>query len=325
MDGEKIVNRFGHEGFTPSNPSFRQQTNIRVEKQFPGRKYPTPVFDFQDHRLALAGTILYPALDMRPYLLFRFPLLCLFVLHSSVLFLTGSEEPLTAFVFAGQSNMVGKRSEASDLPTKYRGEQSSVLIFTGEKWEPYRAGLGQPAGFGPEVSAAFDLSVALGKPIGIIKHSVGGTNLALQWNPARADNLYAALKKKVAAASKSRPIDVIGAFWMQGGADARSEEMANAYSANLDALIAVMRKDFKSPDMPFVAGRTTSAMAKPHPRYPAAAIVLAAQKKEREHYTSIGTSDITKGPDRIHYDTPGIATLGQRMAVAIRPLLKSRH
>jgi len=87
-------------------------------------------------------------------------------------------EPLTVFVFAGQSNMVGRRSIADKLPEKYQGEQANVLIFTEGQWFPYRPGLGQNAGFGPEVSAAFELVRVLGKPVGIVKHAVGGTNLA---------------------------------------------------------------------------------------------------------------------------------------------------
>lgn len=242
---------------------------------------------------------------------------CLLWLEPSL----AEEVPITVFVFAGQSNMVGKRSRAAALPEEYHGRQPDVLIFTGENWEPYRPGLGQPQGFGPEVSAALDLSKSLGKPIGIIKHSVGGTNLALQWHPDKANNLYTKLTNKVAAAAKARPITVAGAFWMQGGADARSEKMANAYATNLDALIQAMRHDFGNPGLRFVSGRTTSATAKPHPRYPAAATVLAAQMQERDHYISINTNDITKGPDNIHYDTPGITLLGQRMATAMESLL----
>jgi len=250
-----------------------------------------------------------------------------FLLIAFLLWLAPShaeEEPLTVFVFAGQSNMVGKRSKAAELPKAYQGEQADIRIFTGDKWETYRPGLGQPAGFGPEVSAALDLSQSLGKPIGIIKHSVGGTNLAVQWHPGKARNLYAKLAEKAAAAAKARPITVAGAFWMQGGADARSEKMANAYAANLDALIGAMRRDFGNPSLRFVSGRTTSATAKPHPRYPAATTVLAAQMQEREHYVSIDTSDITKGPDKIHYNTLGIVMLGQRMADAMEALLSSK-
>jgi hypothetical protein len=233
------------------------------------------------------------------------------------------KESLVVFIFAGQSNMVGKRSKAAELPKDYQGEQAKVLIFTDGKWERYRPGLDQPSGFGPEVSAALELAKTTGKPIGIIKHAVGGTNLAHQWNPAAEKSLYATLKKKVKAATEEQYLlKIEGAFWMQGGADARSDEMANAYPANLDALIAAMRRDFKNPALSFVAGRSGRENAPPHPRYPHLATVRAAQMQPRESYTSIDCSDISLGPDNIHYDTPGIAKLGRRMATAMTTLLE---
>lgn len=234
-----------------------------------------------------------------------------------------AEEPLTVFIFAGQSNMVGKRSKAAELPEPYRGQQSPVLVFDGQRWVPYRAGLGQKAGFGPEVSAAWELTKVLGQPVGIIKHSVGGTNLAIQWNPKQEKNLYAALKAKVDAAGKMRPIQVAGAFWMQGGADAKSETRAAAYADNLDHLIAAMRRDFDNPVLPFVAGRSGRGSKSANPRYPAMGKVRAAQEKARPNYAWVDCDNITVGPDKIHYDTQGMVDLGRKMATAMRELLKA--
>lgn len=237
---------------------------------------------------------------------------------------SAADEPLTVFVFAGQSNMVGKRARAEELPKTYSGEQKNVLLFDGKRWLPYRPGLGQPAGFGPEVSAAYELAAKLGTPVGIIKHSVGGTNLAVQWNPAAKKSLYSTLKDKVAAAGKARPIKVVGAFWMQGGADAKSKEMAGAYADNLDKLIAAMRRDFDNPTLPFVAGRSGSSSTTPPPRYPSLPEVRAAQEQVRKHYAWVDCDNLTRGPDKIHYDTPGLVDLGRRMAAAMQLLLKAK-
>ncbi len=247
------------------------------------------------------------------------PLLASLIVFSSSLC---AGDSLDVYLFAGQSNMVGKRSKAADLPADCQGVQENVLIFTGTKWEPYRAGLGQPAGFGPEVSAALELAKATGKPVGIVKHSVGGTNLAQKWNPAVDNNLYTALKTKAAAAGEGG-YDLVfkGVFWMQGGADARSEQMANQYATNLDALIAAMREDFETPGLPFVAGLTSSATATPHPRYPAAGIVREAQMQERDHYAYVDCSEISRCPDKIHFDTAGIVKLGRDMARAMLKLM----
>ena len=244
-------------------------------------------------------------------------LACCVVSHAAA----ADAEPLTVFVFAGQSNMVGKRSKAEALPKAYQGQQSDVILFDGRRWVAYRAGLGQAAGFGPEVSAALELSKALRTPIGIIKHSVGGANLAQQWHPSKEKNLYTALRTKVAAAGKSRKIKIAGAFWMQGGADAKSETKASAYAGNLDQLIAAMRRDFGNPDMPFVAGRSGRGSGKENARYPSMGIVRAAQEQPRRHYAWVDCDQITVGSDKIHYDTPGVAELGRRMSVAMNELL----
>lgn len=248
------------------------------------------------------------------------PFLCLWAFSFSQQASRAADDPLTVFVFAGQSNMVGKRAKAAELPEAYRGPQKNVLLFDGKNWVPYQAGLGQKAGFGPEVAAALELAKALGHPVGIIKHSIGGTNLAVQWNPQKENNLYAALKEKVAAAGKARAIKVAGAFWMQGGADAKSETRAAVYGDNLDQLIAAMRKDFGNPDLPFVAGRSGRGPTSSNPRYPAMGKVRAGQQKARLNYAWIDCDKITVGPDKIHYDTLGLVDLGCKMAVAMRAL-----
>ncbi|MCA9071216.1 MAG: hypothetical protein KDA84_19950 [Planctomycetaceae bacterium] len=162
-----------------------------------------------------------------------------------------------------------------------------------------------------------------GQPVGIVKHSVGGTNLAVQWNPKQGKNLYAALKAKVDAAGKMRSIKVAGAFWMQGGADAKSETRAAAYVDNLDLLIAAMRRDFDNPSLPVVAGRSGRGPKSSNPRYPAMGKVRAGQEKARPNYAWVDCDQITVGPDKIHYDTRGIVELGRKMATAMHELLNA--
>lgn len=251
-------------------------------------------------------------------------IVALVVLSASCGALRAADKPLTVFVFAGQSNMVGKRSQVEKLPEPYRGEQPNVLVFDGNRWVAYRAGLGQKRGFGPEVSAALELAKVLEQPVGIIKHSVGGTNLAVQWNPENEKGLYVKLREKVVAARAKRPIKIAGAFWMQGGADSRSEAKAAAYADNLDRLIAAMRRDFDNAAMPFVAGRSGRSSTSANPRYPALGQVRAAQEKPRPNYAWIDCDKITVGPDKIHFDTPGVVDLGKKMAVKMGSLIKSK-
>lgn len=229
------------------------------------------------------------------------------------------EDPLTVFVCAGQSNMVGMRSVAADLPPELAGAQPS-LFYDGTAWVPLQAGVTEKKGFGPELAFAHAMSKALGKPVGIIKYSKGGTNLAKQWHPEQQANLYADLTALVAKARATRPLTIAGMLWMQGETDSKDEAMAKAYAVNLTALIAAARKDFANPDMTFVCGRINP----PEP-YAHRALVRAAQQGcQAARYGWIDCDDLKLGPDNLHYTTAGLVEMGRRMAQRSRELLATR-
>jgi len=221
-------------------------------------------------------------------------------------------EPLDVYICAGQSNMAGA-GQKEELPADLQAAQTNVFIFDGTKWSVFEPG---PKRVGPEVLFAYTLQRALNKPIGIIKHAKGGTNLAKDWNPELSTNLYAALKDKVAAAGKSRKINIKGMIWMQGENDSKFEEMAKVYSQNLVNLIQTARKDFNSPEMPFVAGRVN-----PPPAYKFANLVRTAQEKcTVERYSYINCDDLTTQEGGLHYDTAGLVEMGKRFAQSIQNL-----
>lgn len=229
------------------------------------------------------------------------------------------EEPLTVFVCAGQSNMVGMRADAKELPAELAGKQAS-LFFDGAAWVPLQAGVTEKKGFGPEIAFAHAMGKALGKPIGIIKHSKGGTNLAKQWHPEQKADLYAGLTALVAKARATRPLTIAGMLWMQGETDSKDEAMAKAYAANLTALIAAARRDFANPDMVFVCGRVNP----PEP-YAHRALVRAAQEGcQATRYGWIDCDDLKLGPDNLHYTTAGLVEMGRRMAQRSHALLATQ-
>ena len=215
-------------------------------------------------------------------------------------------EPLDVYICAGQSNMAGA-GKKTELPAELQAAQTNVFVFDGKTWRVFEPG---PKGIGPEVSFAYTLQRALNKPIGIIKHAKGGTNLAKDWNPAISTNLYAALKDKVAAAGQSRKINIKGMIWMQGENDSKYEEMAKVYAQNLTDFIQTARKDFNSPEMPFVAGRVN-----PPPAYTFANLVRTAQATcAVEGYSYIDCDGLTKQEGNLHYDTAGLVEMGKRFA-----------
>jgi hypothetical protein len=227
---------------------------------------------------------------------------------------------LKVFVLAGQSNMVGARCRAEELPKELQGEQPAALVFTPKGWVPLKPGITEAKGFGPEISFGAQMSKSLGEPIGIVKVSKGGTNLAEQWAPNRKNSLYAKLREAVKAAAKSRKIEVVGMVWMQGGADARDPDMTKAYQGNLENLIKTARKDFGNPDMAFVCGRS----AAPEKKYANIAAVRAAQEGiGLPGYAWVDHDRIPMGSDGVHYSTEGQVQAGRIFAEAMLRLLKA--
>ena len=222
-----------------------------------------------------------------------------------------AEKPLKVVICAGQSNMLGKRSRAPDLPTDLQGAQKN-LFFDGSSWVSLTPGIGQTEGFGPEVSFASEFSKLIKEPIGIIKHSKGGTNLDGQWRPDR--DLYKGLLDKVIAAQKSRKIEIVGMIWMQGESDAMVKGAAERYATNLVNFIKSARRDFNSPDMIFIAGRINSFI----PKCPCTDVVRKAiEECKAPKYAYIDCDTLEKGPDKLHYTTKGIVEMGNRFAAAI--------
>lgn len=219
-------------------------------------------------------------------------------------------EPLDVYVCAGQSNMAGAGTKP-ELPPELQAPQTNVFVFNGTGWDVMEP---TATGVGPEISFAYAMQQALGKPIGIILHAVGGTNLATNWNPlltADAGNLYAVLTNKVEAARQTREINIKGMLWMQGENDSRYADMAAAYGQNLTNLVLSARTDFQNASMPFVAGRV-------NPSYAYVALVRAAQEScALPGYSWVDCDDLPKNPDNLHYNTDGQVLLGQRFAEKI--------
>lgn len=227
-------------------------------------------------------------------------------------------DTLVVFVCAGQSNMVGSRSEWSEVPVADREALqeglNGVYHFDGSEWLPYRI---PELRFGPELAFAASMRRELDRPIGIIHHARGGSNLAEDWNPEVADSLYQGLKEKVLNAQSAAKIKIVGMIWMQGENDSRDEAMSAAYGENLKNFIQRARADFKSPYMIFIAGRV-------NPRYPDGnwrqrfaftPVVREAQENlQIERYGWIDCDDIPKVADNLHYDTNGLIKLGRRFA-----------
>ena len=125
--------------------------------------------------------------------------------------------------------MSGGRSKVGELPEELKGELAKALFFDGTQWRPLSAEKMNKRGFGCEVSLAASMSEKLGRTIGVIKHSSHGTSLDTVWSPAMPDSLYWEFIRKVEAARKVRPIEIVGLIMVQGSGDSKEQKKAEAY------------------------------------------------------------------------------------------------
>jgi hypothetical protein len=229
--------------------------------------------------------------------------LCLSVLAAlsvSCLLATPVLAETKVFLLGGQSNMSGvggysgylHESPWSDAPynhtdkpcpAPYNAPQKAVRFWNfgygkkpadfvnapeaGNGWVDLQPGFGYRADqFGPEVSFGYRLHQLFpNDEIYLIKHAIGGTSLAVDWNPnpQAMGPQYKTFEKRVQAAladlekAGKKPV-IVGMIWMQGENDSTVPDHAKAYEQNLKALVSRVRTEFNAPDMKFVAGRIST-------------------------------------------------------------------
>jgi lysophospholipase L1-like esterase len=247
------------------------------------------------------------------------------LLTGLVLAATPATATTKVFLLAGQSNMAGYMT---GLPSAaYSGTQPvHFWNYSNNGWVDLRPGFGDTANdIGPEVGFGYALnhSIFPNDDIYLIKWGVDSTSLAGQWNPNGSGSAYNTFKSRVNAAMANlagqSPV-IAGMIWMQGETDANNITYANAYSANLTNLIAKVRSDFSTPNMPFVVGRITDLSVY---GFPGVAPVRTAQQTvpgQVGHALWINTDDLDMNPDVPgHYIASGQIELGIRFANALAP------
>jgi hypothetical protein len=231
--------------------------------------------------------------------------------------------PVTAttevYILSGQSNMVGW-GVVSELSPPYSQPQPAVRFWSNGGWVSLQGGFAEDAGhFGPEVGFGARLhELSPANDIYLVKYAIGGTSLAVDWNPNGTGACYNALKVAVASAmtnlrTQGRSPVIAGMTWMQGEQDTGNDAMAAAYAHNLTDFIAKVRSDLASPDMPFVLGRIIKSYGSAQNN----ALVRAAQETVPSlvgNAASINTDDLQIGAYANHFGTQGQISLGIRFA-----------
>ena len=230
--------------------------------------------------------------------------------------------PPMTFLLLGQSNMVGMGMSEELAPADTTMPANATYqdgLDIKNPWDTRR--------FGPELTLAQDLGAAFpDREVRFVKHAIGGTSLldwAPQWDSTRAaitgnqhtGPMYEHTMAIVDSLRTQESLDIAAVFWMQGERDARIPEAGVEYFDNLTTLIAAMRKDLASPEVPFFMGRVNP----PAERYAALEDVRLAQFRaaaEIPNVILVDTDDLTKLDDDLHYDTGGVMEMGRRFAAA---------
>lgn len=179
---------------------------------------------------------------------------------------------LRVFLFAGQSNMVGSDSRASDVhrfpPFEGMEEAQDDVLFSyciGRENKSRSEGWGPLAPvndvIGPELSFASTLKENIKAPIAVIKVAAGGTHLGGDWNPdePKGFKMYPLMLEQVRSSlaeldKKKISYRIEGFMWHQGENDMFEEGYMPAYGKNLENFLASWRRDLEVPELPFYIG-----------------------------------------------------------------------
>ncbi|MFC1547718.1 sialate O-acetylesterase [Candidatus Neomarinimicrobiota bacterium] len=246
----------------------------------------------------------------------------------------------------GQSNVLNLRADASQLPDSRLDSSIAFYYHTGlppgthpepfiatsdSNWTFLKPQIQVPFiaysehFFGPEMTLARTLAENGMDNLAVFKVGYGGTDLAHDWKKGddSAAELYALLVDQLAIATDSLriwgiPWKFIGMAWMQGESDAIDSQWAADYAVNLTQFIADVRGDFNAPTMPVVLGQIANTGAYPYSQEVRAAQVEAAAVDSRVELVLL--DDLPLDPDGVHFTTPAVITMGQRMGQSLLEL-----
>lgn len=237
------------------------------------------------------------------------------------------KEKFHLFLLAGQSNMAGRGAvEAEDKTPHPRvwmlnKEGAWVPATDPMHFDKPSAGVGLGKTFGAQLAAANpDIS------IGLIPCAVGGSPIE-SWKPGVFypptkshpwDDAVA--RTKLAQQSGT----LMGILWHQGESDA-NEKCAPLYGAALLDLIARMRTEFVSPNVPFLAGQL--GRFEDVPWNSATQVVDEALRSlpDKAPRTAFVSSEGFKHKgDKVHFDSASLREFGKRYAETYQRLFSDK-
>lgn len=218
------------------------------------------------------------------------------------------------YVLLGQSNMAGR----GEITPAFENEGNPRVFMLNKNLEwvlakhPLHFDKPKAVGVGPGL--AFGIKMAEANPavqIGLVPCAVGGTSIE-KWAPGKYDkdtdtHPYDDAVARIQEAMKQGVIK--GILWHQGESDT-SPEKAAAYLANLETLIARIRKVCNNPNVPVVVGEL--GLFKENRRI--INEVIAALPARVEHTAIAKSNGLEQKGDGAHFNSESAQLLGYRFA-----------
>ncbi|XP_077231523.1 putative carbohydrate esterase At4g34215 [Tasmannia lanceolata] len=172
---------------------------------------------------------------------------------------TGVEKHI--FLLAGQSNMAGRGGVIGGkwdgvVPPECQPDPSIQRLNSRLQWEeahePLHAGIdvNKTCGVGPGMAFANAIrtSGSIKGVVGLVPCAIGGTKIS-KWAQGTPlyENMVQRAKESLKAGGTIRAL-----LWYQGETDTILASDADSYKANMEQLIANLRSDLQSPNLPVI-------------------------------------------------------------------------
>lgn len=226
-----------------------------------------------------------------------------------------SNKPMELYLLIGQSNMAGRG--VIDSESQHTSENIRTLDKN-NNWviakdplhfdKPY-------AGVGPGLSfAQAMLEGQKNIKIGLIPCAWGGSPIKV-WSPGAKYFENFPYDEAIARAKIAmQKGELKGILWHQGESDNDVTKSA-VYLQKLKQLIANLRKDLDSPNLPFVAGEIGHFNKQDYINK-----IVNTLPAEVENSAVVSSEGLTDKGDHLHFDSPSARELGKRYATEMKKL-----
>lgn len=229
------------------------------------------------------------------------------------------------FLFAGQSNMVGRYGpidptlDATDNRISMYGYDSQTVTLAQDPLDSRDEGA-NTVGMGMSIAKAYIAAGKLGAGRKVLLVNVAQGNTAFNtgfWRAGGSGDTQAIARANAAMALAGGVNRLVMIAWHQGEGDRTSSQAT--YSADQDALINRWRSSITgATNVPFIAGGLLVGGA----QTTAAISAAIADLPNRVAFTAfVDSTGLTSGGDNLHFDAPSQRTLGERYYNGLAPAL----